>query len=116
MSANLPSSEGFRLSSQQEHLWLLERNGLPLEARGTLVIDGELEPELLQEALRRIVERHEILRTGFQLLPGVAVPLQVIAGDTVRPLARHDLCGVEPGAREARLAGIWRGLTAEPFV
>jgi amino acid adenylation domain-containing protein len=115
MSADPTSPAGFRLSLQQEHLWLLQREGPPLEARGTLALDGDLEPALLQAALGRVVARHEILRTGFQLLPGVAVPLQVIAGAPLPPVAHHDLSGVEPAARAAGLAEIWRGLTAEPL-
>jgi amino acid adenylation domain-containing protein len=115
MTANAPSTEGFRLSLQQEHLWLLQPNGLAPSALCAIAIDGALDPELLQEALRRVVDRHEILRTAFHLLPGVAVPLQVITDAEAAPFARRDLRGLEPDERE-RLAGeIWRGLEAEPL-
>jgi amino acid adenylation domain-containing protein len=42
-------------------------------------ITGDLDPEVLRRALARVVERHEILRTVFRHVPGVTIPLQVIA-------------------------------------
>lgn len=71
---------GFRLSPQQARLWSYPREGDPceLKARAVIHIQGPLDPELLGRTLAGMVARHEILRTTFQMLAGMSVPLQVI--------------------------------------
>jgi amino acid adenylation domain-containing protein len=72
--------EGFRLSPQQRHLWLLAQDaGRTRAAQCLLVLRGELDARALGEAAARVVSRHEMLRTTFRSLPGVKLPLQVIA-------------------------------------
>ena len=68
--------EGYRLSPQQKHLWLLGQS--ERSATCAVRIDGELSPDLLQQAIRQVVERFEILRTTFKLLPGMTIPVQII--------------------------------------
>jgi len=69
--------EGYRLSPQQKHLWLLGQS--ELSAVCVVRIDGELSPDLLRQAIRQVVERVEILRTTFKLLPGMTIPVQIIS-------------------------------------
>ncbi|HSF39386.1 MAG TPA: amino acid adenylation domain-containing protein [Thermoanaerobaculia bacterium] len=70
--------EGFRLSPQQRRTWLLLGDGrVSAEVR----LRGALDPERLREAVRQTVERAEILRTVFQALPGMDLPLQRIAAE-----------------------------------
>lgn len=71
--------EGFRLSPQQKHLWLLQQDSLAYRASCAIQIEGNLNVEALKSALKQIVERHEILRTTFQRQPGIKIPIQVIA-------------------------------------
>ncbi|HWW76423.1 MAG TPA: condensation domain-containing protein, partial [Pyrinomonadaceae bacterium] len=68
--------QGYRLSPQQQRLWLSASRPA---AQLALLCRGELDVEVLRRALQRLVERHEILRTSFQQLPGMNLPLQVIA-------------------------------------
>ena len=63
--------EGYRLSPQQKHLWLLGES--ERSATCAVRIDGELNPDLLEQAIRQVVERFEILRTTFKLLPGSGI-------------------------------------------
>ncbi|HEX2252152.1 MAG TPA: amino acid adenylation domain-containing protein, partial [Thermoanaerobaculia bacterium] len=86
----LQELEGFALSPQQEHLWRLHEDAEPgaFRARCTLRLRGPLDAERLAAALRAVVARHEILRTGFRRLPGLKVPLQVIAGNVPVRLRR----------------------------
>lgn len=72
--------EGFRLAPQQERVWLLHQKdkSRAYRAQSAIRIDGELDTALLRRAIENVVDRHEILRTGFQCLPGMTVPLQVI--------------------------------------
>lgn len=72
--------EGYRVSTQQERLWRLQsahRNTV-YRVQCAVVIDGALQAETLRFALGEVVKRHEILRTTFHCLPGMAVPVQVV--------------------------------------
>jgi amino acid adenylation domain-containing protein/non-ribosomal peptide synthase protein (TIGR01720 family) len=71
--------EGYRLSPQQKRLWTLQQRGAAYEAQCAILLEGEPRAEDLERALRRVIERHEILRTGFRPLPQIKTPVQVIA-------------------------------------
>ena len=72
--------EGFRLSPQQRRLWNLQQKAgaRPRPAQAAVLLEGELSPDRLEWVLAELVDRHEILRTAFQCLPGMAIPVQVI--------------------------------------
>ncbi|MDT5295919.1 MAG: hypothetical protein QOJ76_2799, partial [Acidobacteriota bacterium] len=78
--------EGFRLSPQQQHLWPLQQHSDSFQAQCAVFIEGALRRDLLTEALRRVVMRHEILRTGFRLMPGVDLPWQIIEEEAAAAL------------------------------
>lgn len=72
--------QGYRLSPQQKRLWALQSgSGVPFYTWCAVRIDGELDVRVWQESLNQVVAQHEILRTTFQLLPGMTIPVQVIA-------------------------------------
>jgi hypothetical protein len=75
------SIQGFRLSPQQRHLWLLQRcqDTLPYRAQCAALIEGNLHIARLRAAIGRVAGRHEILRTTFRCLPGMLVPLHANA-------------------------------------
>jgi amino acid adenylation domain-containing protein len=73
--------EGFELSPQQAHLWRLQQTRLaPSAQRATLRIRSEqpLDGARLKNSLLALMQRHEILRTRYQQLPGLSLPMQVI--------------------------------------
>lgn len=70
------SLNGFPLSSHQRRLWQRHDRAL-LCAQVVVLVEGDYDPALLKSALRFIVEEHEILRTTFQAVPGMKMPLQV---------------------------------------
>ena len=72
--------QGSRISPQQKRLWALqERDGeRSYGAFGKVRIQGPLDGEQLEQSIRTIVERHEILRTAFRYLPGMTIPVQVV--------------------------------------
>lgn len=75
--------QGFRVSPQQRHLWLLQQSeGAAYHARCSVLIEGELDVDALKAAVRTVVHRHEILRTVFARTPGVKVPLQVVVEES----------------------------------
>ncbi|HEV7374984.1 MAG TPA: condensation domain-containing protein, partial [Pyrinomonadaceae bacterium] len=85
--------EGFRLSPQQEHLWLLQQSeaGMPARVTCAVEIKGNLDSATLELAIEKTIARHEILRTTFQRLQGMAAPLQVVADSTPARIQQHDL-------------------------
>ncbi|MGL4317006.1 MAG: non-ribosomal peptide synthetase [Pseudomonas sp.] len=77
--------EGFELSPQQAHLWRLQQTRLaPTAQRATLRIRSEqpLDSARLNGSLRVLMQRHEILRTRYQQLSGLSLPMQVIDDST----------------------------------
>ncbi len=72
-----PTVAGFRLSSQQERTWS-QQTAIPFWAECELVMEGGLDADRLQGAIRDVVARHEILRTVFHRQTGLKLPFQVI--------------------------------------
>lgn len=72
--------DGFELSPQQARLW----QDLGHEGRATLRIaaGAPLDAGRLARALAQLAERHEILRTRYRPLAGLALPVQAIAEPT----------------------------------
>jgi amino acid adenylation domain-containing protein/non-ribosomal peptide synthase protein (TIGR01720 family) len=74
--------EGFYLSPRQRRLWPLQ--GAPaLRARAVIAVEGPLDQDRLRAAVARVAGRHEILRSTFRILPGMALPLQVVGEEPV---------------------------------
>jgi amino acid adenylation domain-containing protein len=91
------------LSLEQERLWLLQTSRPDSAAYNDLVavrLRGLLDIDALEQALRALVERHEILRTSFRSIDGE--PRQIVS-DTIEPdLAIVDLRGERDVEARAR--------------
>ncbi|MBD1938354.1 non-ribosomal peptide synthetase [Microcoleus sp. FACHB-68] len=109
--------EGFRLSPQQKHLWRLQEveQGHPYRVQCGVTIEGNLNKEQLKIALENIVCRHEILRTAFQCLPGMTIPLQVIAETCQISLSEYDLSELHPEQQEIQTDALFQTLIQQPF-
>jgi len=70
----------FRLSPQQEQLWRGNPDGPQLVVRCRANV-GSAADTAVRDALRRVVERHEILRTTFEHSLGLKMPAQRINDD-----------------------------------
>jgi hypothetical protein len=72
--------KGYRLSPQQRHLWATLRHGWNAwyQTKCAVAIKGRLESRYLKAAAQQVMARHEILRTSFECLPGMTIPMQVI--------------------------------------
>src|SRR6185503_10272724 len=88
--------EGFRLSPQQEHLWLAQSAKRTFWAQCAVRLRGPLHLTSLHAALRTVVGRHEALRTNFQSLPGMNVMLRVISDEPEVNLREVDLSSSVP--------------------
>ncbi len=73
--------QGYRLSSQQERLWRMqqETSSIVFRALCAISIEGVLDAPTLRNALRRVVQGHEICRTSFQRRPEFKFPIQIIS-------------------------------------
>ncbi|NET12210.1 MAG: amino acid adenylation domain-containing protein, partial [Okeania sp. SIO1H6] len=114
-------TEGYGLSPQQKHLWLLqktEKTGIYL-AQCAISIPGKVDVPRLKSALQKIVERHEILRTNFDSLPGMIIGVQIIRDDNISCNIfwekEYDLTQVEPTHKTAEFARILENLAQNFF-
>src|SRR5581483_8263148 len=95
-------NQAMPLSFAQERLWFIEQMesgtgtyNIPAGVR----LEGWLSTAALEQALREVVRRHEVLRTSFIETEGE--PLQVIAETVGLGLDEVDLSGLEADEREA---------------
>lgn len=113
----IESVEGFRLSPQQEHLWSLQQldRNTPYRVQVAALIEGDLNIAQLQEALERVVTRHESLRTNFQYFAGLTLPVQVIGENRMSWTATHDLSSLEVDEQQARLDALFEAEKSNAF-
>ena len=106
---------GFRLSPQQQHVWLSQRHDSVNCCQLTIEIDGQLNVETLKAALQKIVARHEILRTTFHLQPGLRIPFQVVADECAPAWHELDLRDMPAAQQDAQLEALRLQEQARPF-
>ena len=105
------SIEGFRLSPQQKRLWILQQGvySQPYRVQCAVLIKGNLNPKKLELSLQKVVEKYEILRTNFQALPGMDLPLQVITAHRLPTLRYHNLTGLAPEEQQSKIEALFNG-------
>jgi Condensation domain/TubC N-terminal docking domain len=104
------------LSFLQERLWLVDRlqpGGTAYNLASMLAPDEPMDSAFVEQAVRRVVARHEILRSRF-VLDGEAPAVRVGAAEDVRTIVR-DLRASSDEARRATLAGALEVAVHEPF-
>jgi amino acid adenylation domain-containing protein len=92
------------LSYSQELLWLLselESSGVAYNAPAAFRLDGPMDAGALQQAIDGLVERHEILRTTYEVMDGR--PMQVVAPRGTPELQVVDLSSLPAAEREPEL-------------
>jgi amino acid adenylation domain-containing protein len=109
--------EGFRLSPPQEHLWLLQQAGelQPYRAQCAVRIEGALDAEHLEAAIRHVVQRQEILRTTFHSLPGIARPLQMVTENLPGAIVLEDLGRLDEDEQARRIEELYRECSLKLF-
>ena len=95
---------GFRLSPQQRRVWLLQQSNhaFPDRVSCVVAIEGPLDTARLRAAVKKVVSRHEILRTNHHSQPGMKIPLQLVSEASIYWEPDLDLSGLE-GPQQARL-------------
>src|SRR5689334_5950914 len=94
---------GFRISPQQKRLWLLAQNSSAYCSGCELLLEGECRTALLRDALQKIIDRHDALRTTFHQVAGVKAPFQVVAATGAASWEYVNLSGSDPLQQEAEL-------------
>ncbi|WP_256347444.1 non-ribosomal peptide synthetase [Pseudomonas gingeri] len=94
-------------------LWQLEPDSAAYNMAAALRLRGELDEAALLRAFEHLVQRHEVLRTCFQV--DGEQPRQVILEQLAVPLERIDLSAIADDLREAELARRVAAATAQPF-
>ncbi|MEA5505985.1 amino acid adenylation domain-containing protein [Halotia wernerae UHCC 0503] len=104
--------KGVRISPLQKHLWLLQHTDTdkqtPFRAQGAVLIEGKLDIANLKEVLKNVVNKHEILRTKFQCLSGMEIPVQVINDGSICWEDDYDLSGWQLQRQEAKINVIFQ--------
>lgn len=102
----------FPMSAAQRHIWdRAHRRGAGSNVTGGLRLSGTLDVEVLHAALDKIVERHEILRTGFGESDGA--PVAIVHSEVRLEMPVEDLRGQSD--LETRLQPLLERLAAQPF-
>lgn len=83
--------QGFPLSPQQKHLWLLQQDSNLYRSQCAILIEGDIEIKILKEALEKVIARNEILRTNFHRPRGLKIPIQVIDTNKSIFIVEHTL-------------------------
>ncbi|MFD7864178.1 amino acid adenylation domain-containing protein [Streptomyces sp. NPDC059783] len=84
----------YPLTQNQKALWFLKHlnpDGYAYNIGGAVEVHAALEPDLMFEAVRRLVARHPALRTNFLLVDGQAV--QQVSEDAPADVALFDVRG-----------------------
>ncbi|MBH8561812.1 amino acid adenylation domain-containing protein [Nostoc sp. CENA67] len=109
--------EGFQLSPQQEHLWLLQKNDKNFAYRidSAILIEGNCNISRLELALQKVIHKYEILRTCFRCLPEMSIPIQVINNSTLALNQKHNLSDYNPDQQAAQIELLFQQLHEMPF-
>ncbi|MEB3219801.1 MAG: amino acid adenylation domain-containing protein [Nostocales cyanobacterium 94392] len=113
--------EGFKLSPHQKHLWLLQQNEsqLPYRVQCAITITGNLNIDVLKTVLKNVINQYEILRTNFHCLPGMTVPLQVIAETSDICINKYinefNFIGLPQEEQENKIESLFAELKGRPF-
>ena len=109
--------EGFRLSPQQRNLWSLQQTagGQPFRMLSAILLDGDLQPHILQGAVQHIVSRNEILRTTFSRPPGIKTLFQVVGETSQFSWQTVDLSSLDVTEQRLRIAEYFAGESERPF-
>lgn len=102
MALLAPPADGvWPLSFEQQRIWFvdqMEQGSNQYNMPVALALEGDIAPDLIETALRRIVERHESLRTTFAV-DDVGAPMQVVGYGARFHMKRLALDGLGPDER-----------------
>ncbi|RIK32674.1 MAG: non-ribosomal peptide synthetase [Anaerolineae bacterium] len=105
-----------RLSFSQERMWFVQQlvpETTAYNITGNVSIKGRLNPQALEQAFNMVIDRHEILRTIFEIVDGE--PVQVIKNSSHLSMPVINLETMSDLERTARLDELLASAAKEPF-
>lgn len=111
-----PRNQNIPLTFGQERLWWIDQIQPDTTAhnlRSIVRLEGQLDQGALEQSLRTIVRRHEILRTRFPAVAGH--PVQVIEPDLALELPVIDLTNLPQPRQEAEVQRLAAAEAQAPF-
>ena len=104
----MPSvNAGYELSSQQK---LFFAQGKESATAGiSLRLEGKADAGKIYQTIQTLVQRHEILRTGFQRRTGMKFPFQVVNESATFMWETADLSGMASDQQQSRVAEFFDG-------
>jgi amino acid adenylation domain-containing protein len=115
--SRVPRDAALSASFSQERFWFLQQlapESPLLNLHGTLRITGELQVDMLLEAVNNVVQRHESLRTTFTL-NGTGRLVQEIIPQVSMELPVIDLCYLSADERTRQIRQRSKQQAEEPF-
>lgn len=108
----------YRLAPQQKHLWQQQQNGnnTPFRVLCAVSIEGNIDAKRLKQTLEIIVERHEILRTIFQVPSGMTLPVQSVCETLELSFLEKDLSGSAVQEQNLALENVFEEAKKQPFI
>jgi amino acid adenylation domain-containing protein/non-ribosomal peptide synthase protein (TIGR01720 family) len=99
---------GFEISPQQKSLCLLQQEGekQKYKVTGTVLIEGHLDTIILEKVIQKTIQNNEILRTGFEEIPSLNIPVQVIHNHHNFCLNFYDLINFDAAKQEGKIEEI----------
>jgi len=94
----------YPLSSAEQRLWFLDRfsqTDAAFNLHAALELHGPLDADALAASFRRLIKRHETLRTRYEMLDGE--PRRMLDAGTDLQMERIDLLGLDADTRDAEV-------------
>ena len=103
-----PRTTGFWLSPQQRRVWTLQPDGCAHRCSCLVLIEGNISPDVLGQALRQLIARHETLRTVYRRQPGMKFPFQIVLDNTEPSIEMIDLTARSESDQRVELGSLFR--------
>ena len=100
-------SEGYRLSPQQRHEWARKQRGEAGKTVCLVSVQGEIDSHRIKGALQQVVSRQEILRSSYELVAGMRMPVQVISASAELRWERRDLTALSTQEQEQVVSSVY---------
>ena len=116
MTPIVRGKEGMPLSFAQQRLWFIDKlagSSVQYNMPVALNLKGQFCATMAQQAITRIIQRHEPLRTVF--IDGSEEPLQQVLQNVKFSLTRHDLSALSEAEQQAQVNVLMAQDSAKAF-
>jgi len=107
--SNADRDKDLPLSFAQQRLWFIDQLGdgsVQYNMRGAFSISGTIDLSAFKQALKGMLDRHEVLRTHFQVFEGEAI--QIIKREYNLPLKEYDLSHLTQTEKAAKVQEVFQ--------